>query len=160
MLATPHMLAGAAIGKALGRRPWLALPAAFGSHFLLDWTPHIDSHGLFGIKGGGLARPEVAAAALDTLLGIALVLFAVRGQSGRGVMIWAAFAAIAIDLLDHVPPFSLAFDLFPGTAWLRFFHHQCQHNLPRAAWLLGLATQLPVLGFALWSVRRKKEKVP
>ena len=53
MMATPHMVAGAAIGRLL-RRPWLAYPAAFVSHFLLDIVPHIDSHALFGADHGGL----------------------------------------------------------------------------------------------------------
>lgn len=159
MLAAPHMLAGAAVGKALRRRPWLALSAAFGSHFLLDFVPHIDSHGLFGIKGGGLTRPEVAMATLDTLLGIALVLYAVGRHPGRGVMISAAFAAIVIDLLDHVPPFSAWFGPWPGTSWLSSFHHECQHNVAPANWLVGFATQIPVVGFCLWSIRRRKQNI-
>ena len=159
MLATPHMLAGAAIGKALRRRPWLALSVAFGSHFLLDFVPHIDTHGLFGIKGGGLTRAEVAMGTLDTLLGIALVLWAVGRQPGRRVMMWAAFAGISIDLLDHVPPFSALFSHWSGTSWLSAFHHRCQHNVAPANWLVGFAPQVAVLGFALWAVLRRTEKV-
>ena len=52
MTATPHILAGAAIGKVL-RRPWLAWPVAFVSHFLLDFTPHLDSHAVYGVEQGG-----------------------------------------------------------------------------------------------------------
>ncbi len=42
MLATPHMCAGAALGAIL-RRPWLTWPAAFASHFLLDYNIVWDS---------------------------------------------------------------------------------------------------------------------
>jgi hypothetical protein len=44
MTATNHALTGALIGLSLGS-PWLALPAAFASHFVLDAVPH------FGFKG-------------------------------------------------------------------------------------------------------------
>jgi hypothetical protein len=152
------MLAGAAIGKALRRRPWLALSAAFGSHFLLDMAPHIDSHGLFGIAGGGLTRAEVAMGTLDTLLGIALVLWAVGKQPGRRVMISAAFAAVVIDLLDHVPPFGAWFGRWCGTSWLSAFHHKCQHNVAPANWPVGFGLQIAVLGFALWWVRKGNPK--
>src|SRR5947199_309584 len=41
MLATPHLVTGAAIGKVL-KRPALAWPVAFASYFLLDHVPHLD----------------------------------------------------------------------------------------------------------------------
>ena len=44
MTATNHALTGALIGLSIGN-PWLALPAAFVSHFVLDAVPH------FGFKG-------------------------------------------------------------------------------------------------------------
>jgi len=56
MVATPHLVAGAAIGK-LFRRPWLAYPLAFGSHFLLDFVPRRltdetgQGRGLLGFTG-------------------------------------------------------------------------------------------------------------
>jgi len=43
MTATNHALTGALIGLSIGN-PWLALPAAFASHFVLDAVPH------FGFK--------------------------------------------------------------------------------------------------------------
>ncbi len=39
MTATNHTVTGAVIGAAIGN-PWLALPAAFFSHFLIDMLPH------------------------------------------------------------------------------------------------------------------------
>lgn len=42
MTATNHALTGAVIGLAVGQ-PWLAIPLAFGSHFVLDALPHFGS---------------------------------------------------------------------------------------------------------------------
>ncbi len=44
MTATNHALTGAVLGLAIGN-PWVAVPAAFLSHFVLDAIPH------FGFKG-------------------------------------------------------------------------------------------------------------
>jgi hypothetical protein len=41
MTATNHALTGAIIGLSV-HQPWLALPAAFLSHYVLDAIPHFD----------------------------------------------------------------------------------------------------------------------
>jgi len=157
VLAAPHMLAGAAIGK-LSRRCWLAVIAAFASHFLLDIIPHLDSHGLFGVKGGGPTRGEAVSAVVDTVVGVAFVLAFVARQPGRRRMIAAAFAAVVLDLLDNVPPWGQWFDAWKGTAWLSLFHHSIQHNVPRAQWPLGFATQLAVVALAAWVLLARRER--
>jgi hypothetical protein len=150
------MLAGAAIAKALPRARF-ALPLAFASHFLLDYTPHLDSHALFGAPVGPPTRLEVTMTLADVVLGVALVLWAVAGQQARRLMLAAAFAAVAIDLFDNVPPWSAWFRAWPATAWLSHFHHGFQHNLSPAQWPLGFATQLALVAFALWAIRARKE---
>jgi hypothetical protein len=42
MTATNHALTGAVIGAAIGL-PWVALPAAFLSHYVLDALPHFGA---------------------------------------------------------------------------------------------------------------------
>ena len=44
MTATNHALTGAFIGLAVGN-PWIAIPAAFVSHFICDVLPHYDVPG-------------------------------------------------------------------------------------------------------------------
>jgi len=151
MLASVHMVTGAAIGKSV--RPfWLAAVAAFASHFLLDFIPHSDTHSLFG-GPGGVTRAEVIGTLVDVVLGVALVLWATARQPWRRAAIWAAFAAVVIDLVDNVPPWGPHFQTWAGTAWLSVFHHGFQHNLPRSEWLLGIAIQLVFLAAALWGIR-------
>ena len=158
MLATPHAIAGAAIGKGL-RRPWLALPAALASHFLLDWTPHLDTHALFGAATGGPTRAESLGALADTIVATALVLWAIRRQRLRRLMLASAFCAVAIDLIDNVPPWSAWFRAWPGTAWISAFHHGTQHNVTPAQWPLGFGVQILVVGVALWVILRPDRKV-
>lgn len=43
MLETPHVIVGAAIAIKLGN-PALAIPLAFGSHFILEKVPHWNPH--------------------------------------------------------------------------------------------------------------------
>jgi hypothetical protein len=158
VLAAPHILAGAALAKVV-RRPWLAVAVAFGSHFLLDIVPHIDSHGLFGVRRGGPTRGEALSALVDVAIGTALVLAMVSKQPRRRAMIAAAFAAIVLDLVDNVPPWGPYFQAWGGTAWLSAFHHGIQHNLTRAQWPLGIATQLPVIVLAVWLLSKREEDV-
>jgi len=141
------MLAGAAIASA-ARRPWLAWPAGFLSHFVLDWAPHLDSHALFGVPSGIPTRPEMAMALADTMVGVFLVLWLVRGRPDRGLLIGGALFGILIDLADNVPPWGPYFRHWAGTAWLSAFHHGTQHNVTPEQWPLGFGTQAAVLGLA------------
>ena len=157
MMATPHMVAGAAIGRVL-RRPWLAYPAAFASHFLLDIVPHIDSHALFGVTHGGPMPLEAAAGIADFLVGALVVnLVAVR-QPWRRVMLGAALFGILIDLVEYIPPFGSWFQHWSRAAWLTEFHHRIQHNLTPAHWLLGAGTQAAVLALGLAICLRGRQR--
>jgi hypothetical protein len=152
MIGTPHMMTGAAIGK-IARRPQIALPAAFASHFVLDAIPHLDQHALFGVAGGRVTVGEAWATVVDVFLGVTLVLWAVGRQPGRRTMLWAAFMAIVIDLVDNVPPFSHWFRGWAGTLWLSRFHHGIQIHMTRSQWVIGFGTQIVVFAAALWVVR-------
>jgi len=148
MMATPHMVAGAAIGRAL-RRPWLVYPAAFVSHFLLDFLPHIDSHALFGVTHGGPTRLEAVAGVTDFLVGALVVGLVARRRSRRRVMLGGALSGILMDLAEYVPPFGPKFQHWAGAAWLTGFHQRIQHNLTPAHWPLGAGTQVAALALAL-----------
>jgi len=162
MMATPHMLAGAAIGR-IARRPWLAYPAAFASHFLFDFTPHLDTHGLFGVKHGGPTSLEASVAVADFLIGALLVMTLSRRQPDRRVMVGGALFGVLIDLVEYVPPVGPWFKNWFGAAWLVRFHQDVQHNLTPAYWPLGLGTQAILLAISIAIClprRRKRETVP
>jgi len=161
MMTIPHMLAGAAIGRT-ARRPWLAYPAAFASHFLLDYLPHLDTHGLFGVKRGGPTGIEASVGVADFLIGALLVLTLSRRQPDRRVMLGGAFCGALLDIVEYVPPVGPWFKNWAGTAWLARFHHGIQHNLTPSHWLLGFGTQAIVLAISIAIClprRRKREPV-
>jgi len=157
MLVTPHIAAGAAIGSTV-RRTGLCMAAAFASHFVLDYVPHLDSHALFGVTGGPTTRPEALAAITDTLVGVALLLWLVHGRPRRRIMIAAAFCAVLIDLVDNVPPWGAWFRGWAGTAWLDAYHHSLQHNVAPSQWVVGFGTQVAVIAVSVWMVSRRARK--
>jgi hypothetical protein len=156
MLAVPHMLVGAAVGKTL-KRPALALPVAFGSHFLLDWVPHLDSHRIFGIAGGSVTRPEAIMGVLDFLFGAGLVIWLSAGRRDRKTILLSALAAILIDLVDNVPPWSGWFRASRVGSAISAFHHGFQHNVTLDQWPLGLGTQVVAIAAATLTLLRPRQ---
>ena len=160
MMATPHLLTGAAAGAVLHSRPWVALPLAFASHFVLDATPHLDSNDLYG-SPTGWTWPEVGIAVADFMLGCAVVLLISAGQPWRPMALWGAFCAIVIDPVNTIPPLSTWFVSWPGTAWLDRFHHGIQPYVSPDNLLLGFGTQALVIAGALWLLwRRRGVRIP
>jgi hypothetical protein len=156
------MLAGAAIGR-IARRPWLAYPAAFASHFLLDYAPHLDTHGLLGVRHGGPTRLEASVAVADFLIGALLAITLSRRQPDRRLMLGGALFGVLMDLVEYVPPVGPWLRTWPGTAWLAHFHHSVQHNLTPAHWPLGFGTQAIVLAISIAIClprRRKRQPAP
>jgi hypothetical protein len=87
--ATNHAATGALIAMAV-KQPWLAIPFAFLSHFILDAIPHFGIHEDDVIKRNGhwLFRTVVAA---DVLL--AVTLFIALPIAGRHTVAWGLILA-------------------------------------------------------------------
>jgi len=159
MLATPHMLVGAAVARKLGTGP-AGLTAAFLSHFVLDFVPHLDSHRLLGAPVGGPTKPEAVMAICDFLIGCGLLVWLARHRAqGRAVLL-GGLMGVLIDLLDNVPPWSHFVQQWPGTLWLSEFHHRFQHNVRPDQWALGFGAQLAVMIAALWILRPSIRLLP
>lgn len=154
MLAVPHIVAGAAVGKAV-RSPWIALPIAFLSHFALDSIPHLDSHGLFG-RNDATTQAEIVAVAIDVTAAAALVLWAAGRQTGWRLIYAAAFAGILMDVVFNCPLWDKQLGAWQYTAWLSLFHHDVQHNVPQSQWPLGFSTQAVTIAASLWVLRAWK----
>lgn len=137
-------MTGAAIGRSLHQRPWLALPAAFASHFLLDATPHLDSNDLYG-SATGWTFLEVGIGIADFILGCILVFLLARGRPWRSMALWGAFFAMVIDLAYTIPPWGPWLTRWPGTAWLDRFHHGIQPDVASHDLVLGFGTQVVVI---------------
>ncbi|MGD9495219.1 MAG: hypothetical protein AB7Y46_02800 [Armatimonadota bacterium] len=158
MMATPHLLTGAAVARVL-RRPVLALPAAFASHFVLDMMPHLDSNDLFGMPGHGPTQLEASVAVADFIFGSAVVVaLCARRRWGR-IALLGAFFGMLIDLVDNMPPWGEWFSAWPGTAWLSQVHHGIQPELDPSQLVLGFGTQLAVIAIGV-AVLRRRERLP
>ena len=150
MLATVHLLVGAAIGKYLSGSWPLAFGISFLSHFLLDALPHTDA--------GTLKRPEERGTI--TLTDLVLVLIDVAVAAG--VLLWlsgrpefstsvlaGAFGGIAPDFVHpafHAIP---ALRAFPATSWYYHFHRRIQGTVDKKDWLYGLAIELVVAALSI-----------
>ncbi len=143
MLVTNHVLAGAAIGAVLHRRPTLAFAAGVASHVAMDSLPH------WGLPRGPESHDRFLEVAkrdgLAGLAGIAL-LAGPAGPIRSGVLAGIAGATI----LDVDKPARHFFDHNPVPAPIQAFHERIQREAPHrmraelvvAAGLLGLSALL------------------
>jgi len=106
---TTHAIVGAAIASLLPAHPYLAISAAFASHFLLDAVPHWD----YPIRSDSI-KPTVGAAIKydgdlladmltiggDAVLGMGLALLLVARPNNLGLVLCGAAAAILPDALQ------------------------------------------------------------
>jgi hypothetical protein len=147
MLVTNHVLAGAAIGAVLHRRPALALAAGVASHLAMDCLPH---WGLPRVPESHERFLEVAKRdGVAGLVGIALLAGPARG------MRTAVLAGIAgATVLDVDKPARHFFDRNPVPDAIQDFHERIQREAPHrmrnevviAAGLLGLSGLLVARG--------------
>jgi len=69
---------------------------AFVSHFLLDFTAHLDSHAV------------AALGILNFTFGAVLIVWLVAREPDRRVVLGGALFGILIDLIEKVPPLGIA----------------------------------------------------
>lgn len=121
MMATPHLLAGAAIGRALHRRAWLALPTAFASHFVLDAIPHLGSNDLYG-SPTGFTIPEVSIALADFAAGSVLLALLTRRRPWWAMAVWGGVLRFCDRPCVHHPAL--------GTVAVHLARHRLAGSFP------------------------------
>jgi len=142
MLATPHLLTGAAIASS--KLPAeISLPLAFLSHFLLDAIPHTEPSMFLKKYRRVPDQPcwrEFFYASFDFACGI-LLLFYLFFRIHNVYLFWGGLAAIGVDLMDNIPFwfFLRQWPIFQQIHQLhRFFHYQ----LDQKYGILGILSQL------------------
>lgn len=125
MFVTNHVLAGAAIGLALGRRPGLAFAAGVVSHFVMDATPHWG----IPLDDPNRAAKFLRAAVCDGCVGLAAMgaCTAVAGSRVRLATL-AGMAGAALPDLDK--PAKQFFGVNPFPAWFAAIHSHVQDESP------------------------------
>jgi hypothetical protein len=149
MLETPHVIVGAAIAAKIAN-PALALPLAFGSHFLLEkvphWNPHLNTE---TEKFGKPTKKSTKIVIIDaTLATFGALYIAQRAlpDSGHFITILAAgFAAALPDIIEG-PYFFLNSRSAFIKRWILF-----QKSIQEDTTVVpGLLTQLATVVAAFW----------
>jgi hypothetical protein len=126
MFVTNHVLAGALIGRALGRHPAAAFAAGVVSHFVMDACPH---YGDDTAEPGVMTAGFVKMARCDGCAGLAAMAVAAGlapGWSRAAVVAGMAGAAV----VDSDKPMIYFFGWNPWPKWWIRLHQRVQNQKP------------------------------
>lgn len=149
MLETPHVIVGAAIATKVVN-PALALPLAFGSHFILEkvphWNPHLNTEKK---KFGKVGAKSIKIVLLDTTLalmsGFAIASLSLPDFRRFAIVLFACFLSALPDLVE-APYFFLNLNSKLIQKWI-IFKKSIQVD---TTLLPGLATQFLTIIAAFW----------
>ncbi len=149
MLETPHVAVGAAIAMKVVN-PALAIPLAFGSHFILEkiphWNPHLNTE---TEKYGKPTKKSTVIVIIDVCASLALGFFiaskALPNTSHVATILVASFASVLPDVIEG-PYFFLGVKNKFIKKWIVF-----QKSLQADTSIIpGLLTQAVTIAAALW----------
>lgn len=149
VLETPHVVVGAAIATKVVN-PVLAIPLAFGSHFVLEkvphWNPHLNTE---KNKYGKVTKKSTRIVALDVTLSLLLgtfIAYQAMPNTALAITILAScFASVLPDVIEG-PYFFLGMESEFIKKWIKF-----QKSLQVDTTILpGLTTQVATIIAAFW----------
>ena len=150
MLETPHVFVGAAIATAIPN-PFLAIPLAFASHFVMEmvphWNPHLNSE---TEKFGAPTRRSTVITSIDSTLALvsgSLIAYRALPNIHQAILILACcFFAVLPDVMEG--PY---FFLHMKNAWIkRWISFQKSLQCDTTAFW-GILTQLTIIAAViLW----------
>ena len=149
MLETPHVVVGAAIATKVVH-PALAIPLAFGSHFILEkvphWNPHLNSETeKFGRPTRQSTYIVIADVVVSLVLGGYIASRALPDWGQSATILAASFAAVLPDVLEG-PYFFLNQRSELIKKWIKF-----QKSIQVDTTVVpGLITQVITVLAALW----------
>jgi hypothetical protein len=123
MLETPHVALGAAIASKIPN-PWIAIPLAFASHFVLEkvphWNPHINTETK---KYGHVTTKSTVIIIIDAVLALGLGSYfawqAMPNTAHAITILFASLASVMPDLIE-APYFFLKIRSQFILKWLAF----------------------------------------
>ncbi|NMC59143.1 MAG: hypothetical protein GYA51_07145 [Candidatus Methanofastidiosa archaeon] len=150
MLETPHVAVGAAIASKIPN-PFIAIPLAFTSHFVMEMVPHWNPHIVHETKTfGHITKKSLEVIILDSTLALGLgtfVAYQALPDVGHALTIFfACFASVLPDLVES-PYFFFNSRAKILKAWIKFQKTLQVDTTP----FWGLATQVvTVIAAWLW----------
>lgn len=149
MLATIHLLVGAAIGRFIDAWP-LAFVIAFLTHFLLDALPHTDPGTLKSpAERGSMNMTDLVLAWLDLVVALGvLVWLSQRSMVSPGVLA-GVFGGIAPDLPSGIYNAWPKLKTISVVSWYYLFHRRIQGTVDKEQWVRGAVVELLAVVVAL-----------
>ena len=153
MLETPHVAVGAAIAVAIPN-PFIAIPIAFASHFILDKVPHWNPHIITETKQFGRPTNKSTAIiaadwAIALVLGSAIAWRAMPNTGHAITIMLASFASILPDFVEFPYFYFKKRDIF-YQKWSSFQKSIQVDTTP----FWGLLTQVVTIFASLWWIYR------
>ncbi len=153
MLITPHILAGTAIGVAVGN-PVAGFVLGVASHYVLDVIPHTDSgtwHYHEAFEKQNLDARDVTMAIVD----VSAAFFGFLALAGHAPIVApaplaSAFGGLLPDLIMLFGLFVPAFAKWKPVAWYYKFQDTVHYTAKPSQWLIGILSQVIVIGAAVW----------
>lgn len=154
MLATPHLLTGAAIGILFGSLP-AVIVIAFLSHFALDAIPHTETSTFRPIAERDIDDQRIDKityniAYVDVAVGMIALTLILSNKANIALPLAGAGAAILIDVINHVPLWKKYTRELPLFKQVYQFHKGIHYQLLTKFWPVGIITQIVVIGVAIW----------
>ncbi len=123
MLETPHVFIGAAIATKIPN-PFIAIPLAFASHFVLEmiphWNPHLNTE---TDKFGAPTKKSTLITAIDSTIALvagSIIAFKYLPDVNQVLLVLAcSFFAVLPDLIE-APYFFLKIKNRAVESWIRF----------------------------------------
>lgn len=152
MLETPHVAVGAAIASKIPN-PFIAIPLAFASHFVLEriphWNPHLNTETkLYGAPTKRSTIITTIDSVLALTLGLGISLTALPNIGHTTTIIFACFASVLPDVIE-APYFFLNLRYTFIKKWIAFQKSLQVDTTP--AW--GFLTQIVTIAAALLWLR-------
>lgn len=150
MLETPHVAVGIAIATKFPN-PWIAIPLAFASHFVLDKVPHWNPHLYTETQAKG--RPSVKSTTIaiidittSLILGSAFAYKALPNSNLTILILACSFASVASDVIKY-PYYYFHLRQKLLVKWVNF-ERSIQVDTESIFW--GFVTQGIVVAASMW----------
>lgn len=145
-------MTGAAIGIATGN-PLAAFAVGVASHFVLDAVPHTDP-GTWHFEDPYPFKPHAADMAVG-LFDLFLALYLLLYLAGQAPLVAAAplagiVGAVIPDVISIAPLFYHPLAKFKPLERYHAFARRVHRTAKPSEWILGLVTQVIVIGGAVW----------
>lgn len=144
MLATPHLLAGAVLGKYIGNT-WIVIVLAFAFHWVLDAIPHYKMVKINSLAKGSkekFRKRELLFKSIEPLVGIALTLYFVISAHSINMFLGAFFC--------WLPDFFVFLNWKSEGKHFKFLAHKNDKWHRHTKFLIGIIPQIVVIVVSLW----------